>query len=200
MARAVDPARHAARRAQILGGAALAFAEKGFDHATVKDICAAAEVGSGTLFHYFTDKRAIFHALLETDRDEVIADLAALDTSDPLAAFWQVVDRITVDLRDPIAGAMMLAILGQLTVDPTVGELLTGSDAAFHAKLAELIVQLQSTGQADPDWPADHAATWVQAITDGLYLRCGDEGFDVDVELERLRIVLARALDVPATP
>jgi len=199
MARTIDPARHAARRAQILAGAATAFAEKGFDRATVKDICAAASVGSGTLFHYFTDKRAIFHALLEADRDEVIRDLAAVETVDPLVAFWRVIDRMTVDLRDPMAGPIMFAILGQLTVDPKVGQLLEGTDAAYHSALTELISRLQSDGRADPDWPASQAATWLQSITDGVYLRCGDEGFDPDAEIRRLRIVLSRVLALPAS-
>ena len=36
--RKVDPERHAARRAQILDGAAIAFAQKGYDNTTVKDV------------------------------------------------------------------------------------------------------------------------------------------------------------------
>ncbi|RLV56164.1 TetR/AcrR family transcriptional regulator [Aeromicrobium phragmitis] len=194
--RTVDPARHAARRAQILAGAATAFARKGYDRTTVKDICMSAGVGSGTLFHYFTDKRAIFHAILEADRDQLLADLADVDMRDPLSAFWHVVERTTTDLRDPMAGAMVLAILGQVTVDPAVGEILGAGDTAAHAVLAELIGRLQEAGQADPAWDPAHAATWVQTMTDGLYLRCGDEGFDADVELAQLRLVLTRMLDV----
>ncbi len=67
MMRMVDPERHAARRTQILEGAATAFAQKGYDNTTVKHVYTAAGVGSGTLFHYFADKRAIFHGVLEAD-------------------------------------------------------------------------------------------------------------------------------------
>ena len=86
MMRMVDPERHAARRTQILEGAATAFAQKGYDNTTVKHVYTAAGVGSGTLFHYFADKRAIFHGVLE-------ADLAAIDVTDARAGMWAVIDR-----------------------------------------------------------------------------------------------------------
>lgn len=192
--RTVDPERHAARRAQILEGAAIAFAQKGYDNTTVKDIYTAAGVGSGTLFHYFADKRAIFHGVLEADRDALLADLAAIDVTEARAGLWAVIDRMTADLRDPAVGSMMLAILGQLTVDPQVGAILDQGDAAARALLTDLIKRLQTAGDADPDWDAEHAAEWAQLMVDGLFLRCSDADFDADRELSRLRIVLSRAL------
>jgi AcrR family transcriptional regulator len=196
--RTVDPRRHAARRAQILTGAAEAFAQKGYDNTTVKDICTAAGVGSGTMFHYFADKRAIFHGVLQADRDEMLTDITTLDTTKPRTAFWALIDRMTADLRDPTAGAMMLAILGQLAVDPEVGTILGETDAAVHTQLTDLITRLQANGDADPGWEPTHAATWVRTIIDGLYLRCSEAGFDPDAELSRLHTVLARAVMIPA--
>jgi len=192
--RTVDPERHAARRAQILKGAAIAFAQKGYDNTTVKDVYTAAGVGSGTLFHYFADKRAIFHGVLEADRDTLLSDLAAIDTTDARAAMWAVIDRMTADLHDPAVGSMMLAILGQLTVDPRVAEILDEGDAGTRVLLADLIGRLQAAGDADPDWDPAHAAQWAQLMVDGLYLRCSDADFDADTELSRLRIVLSRSL------
>lgn len=197
--RTVDPERHAARRAQILNGAAMAFAQKGYDNTTVKDVYTAAGVGSGTLFHYFADKRAIFHGVLEADRDALLSDLAAIDVTDARTAMWAVVDRMTADLHDPAVGAMMLAILGQLTVDPRVVEILDEGDAGTRVLLAELIGRLQAAGDADPDWDPVHAARWAQLMVDGLYLRCSDADFDADTELSRLRIVLSRSLELRET-
>ncbi|TSD62592.1 TetR/AcrR family transcriptional regulator [Aeromicrobium piscarium] len=199
MARRADPALHARRREQIVAGAAHAFAEKGYDGATVKDICRASGLGSGTIFHYFADKRAILHGMLEIDRDQTIADLRAIEDDDALAAFWRVIDRVTGDLRDPFAGPLAVALLGQLLVDPVVGQLLGAIDTVAHTLLSDLIARLQAEGRADPDWAPAHAATWVQSISDSLYLRCGDDGFDADAELDRLRIVLARALALSDT-
>jgi AcrR family transcriptional regulator len=192
--RTVDPERHAARRTQILEGAATAFAQKGYDNTTVKDVYTAAGVGSGTLFHYFADKRAIFHGVLEADRDALRAHLAAIDITDARAGMWAVIDRMTADLHDPAVGSMMLAILGQLTVDPRVAEILDEGDAGVRALLADLISRLQAAGEADPDWDPVHAAEWAQLMVAGLYLRCSDADFDADTALSRLRIVLSRAL------
>ena len=191
--RTVDPERHAARRTQILEGAAAAFAQKGYDNTTVKDVYTAAGVGSGTLFHYFADKRAIFHGVLEADRDALLADLAAIDITEARAGLWAVIDRMAADLHDPAVGSMMLGILGQLTVDLRVAEILDEGDAGTRALLADLIRRLQAAGDADPHWDPVHAAEWAQLMVDGLYLRCSDADFDADTELSRLRIVLSRA-------
>ena len=204
--RTVDPVRHAARRRQILAGAAAAFATKGFDHATVRDICASAGVGSGTVFHYFADKRAILHALLEADRGEALAALAELDAENvddaspeaALVAFWAAVDRATAAMTEPAAGGMVVAILGQIAVDPRVGELLVETDSAAHAVMSRRIEALQGCGWADADWSAGEAARWVQTMIDGLYLRCGDDDFDAAAELARLRVVLSRMLAIGA--
>ncbi len=197
MARRADPLLHARRREQIVSGAAHAFAEKGYDGATVKDICRASGLGSGTIFHYFADKRAILHGMLEVDRDVTVEALREIEDDDALVAFWRVIDRITEDLRDPLAGPLTVTLLGQLLVDPVVGELLGAVDAVAHARLSDLIARLQDEGRADPAWEPAHAATWVQSISDGLYLRAGDDGFDAGSELIRLRTVLARTLLLP---
>ena len=76
--RTVDPVRHAARRAAIQEAAALVFAEKGYTGATTAEICRAAGIGSGTLFHYFGDKRSIMISFITEDHvvnDELIATL-----------------------------------------------------------------------------------------------------------------------------
>jgi AcrR family transcriptional regulator len=44
------------------------FAERGYTGATTAQICRAAGVGSGTLFHYFGDKRSIMLAIFADDQ------------------------------------------------------------------------------------------------------------------------------------
>lgn len=52
------------RRQQILDGALDVFASKGFEKATIKDIAAAAGIGSPALiYHYFKDKADVFEHL-----------------------------------------------------------------------------------------------------------------------------------------
>ncbi|HZP84803.1 MAG TPA: TetR/AcrR family transcriptional regulator [Chthonomonadaceae bacterium] len=55
-----------ARRQQIIEGALRAFAAKGYEEATNRDIAEAAGIGSpGLIYHYFKDKGDLFRAVLE---------------------------------------------------------------------------------------------------------------------------------------
>jgi AcrR family transcriptional regulator len=56
--------RAAARRQQILDGAAQVFADKGFARATTKEIAQAADVSEGTIYNYFDSKRGLLMGLM----------------------------------------------------------------------------------------------------------------------------------------
>ena len=106
--RTVDPARHAARRAAIQAAAAGVFAERGYTGATTAQICRAAGVGSGTLFHYFGDKRSIMMSIFADDftvNDELIA---GLDPDQPVAsvALWTIWSASRIPSSPP-GGAML---------------------------------------------------------------------------------------------
>ncbi|WP_184258783.1 TetR/AcrR family transcriptional regulator [Rhodopseudomonas rhenobacensis] len=53
-----------AKRRQILDGARAVFLELGFDGASMGEIARAAGVSKGTLYVYFTDKSALFEAIV----------------------------------------------------------------------------------------------------------------------------------------
>ncbi|MEE4023462.1 TetR/AcrR family transcriptional regulator [Gordonia sp. PKS22-38] len=186
--RTVDPVRHAQRRDAILDRAAVAFATKGFEPTSVKDICAAAGVGSGTLFHYFADKRAILHAIVERDGRRRADVLAGLDEADPGRRLWALVDILAADLADPLAAGMVACLLPQMMIDERLAQTMLADDMAVHRHLVDTIDRL------DTDIVPDVAATWIIQFVDGLYLRCGDEGFDVVTESDTLRLVIRRFL------
>ena len=54
-----------ARRDQILDCALAVFARQGFHETSIADICVRARIARGTLYQYFTDKRAVLAALIE---------------------------------------------------------------------------------------------------------------------------------------
>src|SRR5205809_311758 len=56
-----------AKRRQILDGAREVFMELGFDGASMGEIARAAGVSKGTLYVYFTDKTALFEAIVEEE-------------------------------------------------------------------------------------------------------------------------------------
>jgi AcrR family transcriptional regulator len=60
-----DPAEDGSKRRQILEGARRVFMNYGFDGASMGEIAKAAGVSKGTLYVYFTDKNALFEAIVD---------------------------------------------------------------------------------------------------------------------------------------
>jgi AcrR family transcriptional regulator len=56
--------RISARQTQILEAAAKVFAQKGFRHATIRDVAQAADVADGTIYNYFENKEALLNAII----------------------------------------------------------------------------------------------------------------------------------------
>lgn len=54
-----------ARRAQILAAAKHVFARRGYHRANVDDVCRAAGIARGTVYHYFENKRDVMAALMD---------------------------------------------------------------------------------------------------------------------------------------
>jgi AcrR family transcriptional regulator len=54
-----------ARQGQILQAAAKVFAEKGFSHATIRDVAQAAGIADGTIYNYFKNKDALLLGILD---------------------------------------------------------------------------------------------------------------------------------------
>jgi AcrR family transcriptional regulator len=55
-----------ARREQIIEAATRIFAEKGFRHATTREVAREAGVSEGTIYNYFEDKDALLMAILDS--------------------------------------------------------------------------------------------------------------------------------------
>lgn len=75
------------RGAEILNRIRLAFAEKGFDGASMQDLARAAGMSVGNFYRYFPSKDAIVEAMVGHDMAEIERDFATIMTSaDPMAA------------------------------------------------------------------------------------------------------------------
>ncbi|REF36209.1 TetR/AcrR family transcriptional regulator [Thermasporomyces composti] len=193
--RTVDPVRYAERRARILDAAAEVFAERGFDGATTAAICRRAGIGSGTLFHYFPDKKSIFHALFADDSEATKAFLEQLDRSDPLAALFAVIDHRTADATHPVVPGLLMALLVQLGRDPELAAIVDRDEQMVNAVMADLIRKAARRGQVRPPTDPETAARWISALIDAVYLQAGRPGVDPAREVEVLRVVVTRFLD-----
>src|SRR5262245_14794388 len=101
-------------RRRILNAAATCFAASGFDRTRTADICAAARVSSGNLFHYFPSKQAIFTAIFEQDgRTQSLELAAATATDDPLWGLCAFIRRYTAQAEDPRLAGLMFEMMAR---------------------------------------------------------------------------------------
>jgi AcrR family transcriptional regulator len=169
VARTVDPEQHRRRRVHIIESAVWLFATKGFAATTTADICRAAGVSTGSLFHYFPSKQAVFHAIWELDQaewDEVVA--AAEADPDPWAALMAIVDKLAADAREPMMAGLLVEIIAQAHRDPEFAAGLAATDRRQMAVVADLVRRLREAGRADPGLPDEEAARWVLTLTDSF--------------------------------
>jgi AcrR family transcriptional regulator len=74
------------RSLEILGLIRQAFAEKGFDGASMQDLARAAGMSVGNFYRYFPSKAAIVQAMCAYDLSEIQGEFAEIQTSDdPMA-------------------------------------------------------------------------------------------------------------------
>ena len=63
------------RRTEILEAAAVVFAEKGYQRATVKEIADRAGIAPGTIYLYFSGKHEILSAIINETETPLVAAL-----------------------------------------------------------------------------------------------------------------------------
>lgn len=68
-------ARTEATRSALLDAARGLFMERGYADTSTPDICAAAGITRGALYHHFVDKRDLFRHVLERDAAAVAAEI-----------------------------------------------------------------------------------------------------------------------------
>lgn len=192
--RTVDPVRHAARRAAIQDAAAIVFAERGYTGATTAQICRAAGIGSGTLFHYFGDKRSIMLSIIVEDHAVNDAVIATLDPDLALSEVWRLVDHLCRDAADPYAPGLVGAMLQLAVNDEEFAGMLDAGDRRVREAFVLLLARAAADGDIDAGIDSVRAGRWLLGLVDTLYLMCGDDGFDAEAEVRELRRIAARYL------
>jgi AcrR family transcriptional regulator len=83
--------RTAETRGALLAAARTLFAAQGFHATSTEDLVRAAGVTRGALYHHFTDKRALFRAVVEQIEDEIDRQVRAAARSG--ANIWEYIAR-----------------------------------------------------------------------------------------------------------
>lgn len=194
--RTVDPVKHEAKRRAILAAAAGCFARTGFDRTTVADICSAAGISSGSLFHYFPNKRAIFLGIFETDGADTAERLACASCSDdPWGAVLAELDSQIGELGDRGHAGLFVEVIAQASRDAEFAQLITAGDRALRDGLATLFRRAAECGQIDGEIDPVTAADWTCGLIDAMFTRAGsDPDFDPGAQLPTMKLILARFL------
>jgi len=133
------------RRRELLDAARDTFVEKGFQAATVEDIVNQADVARGTFYLYFSDKRAVFEALVDEFLARIGACVKSIDLSDPASPAEQLHANIRriVELALSEPTIVKLAFYDATGLDPELDEKLH----AFYEGLRTLIAESLEEGQ-----------------------------------------------------
>ncbi|MGW0538584.1 TetR/AcrR family transcriptional regulator [Streptomyces sp. NPDC003032] len=197
--RTVDPARRRARRRHIVNTAAALFAARGFERTTTAEICKAAGMSAGNLFHYFPNKRAIFHAVFEDaehDGATKAERLAAARTADdPWTALLDTVDLLAAPAAEPLVPALVMEAMIQAYRDPELEVLLSRDNDEERSTITTLLHNAAAAGQIDPTLDPDDTAAWIMALIAALYTSAAtDRSFTPAAQLPTLRLILHRFL------
>jgi AcrR family transcriptional regulator len=182
-----------ARVAEILASARVAFAEKGFDGASMQDLAKSVGMSVGNFYRYFPSKAAIVEAIVMGDMAEMDSDFKAIITSDdPMLHLRTTIRQRVSDegncaddgrlwaeitaaaLRKPELGAvtqrMEFGIVGYLCAVFAQATGLTLLDAearyAAHARLIVMLVKAMGMESSQPGRAHDELIALVQRIID----------------------------------
>lgn len=194
--RTVDPVKHEAKRRHILEAAADCFSTKGFQGTRTADICAAAGISSGNLFHYFPSKQAIFTAIFEqdgTDNAELFA--RAMEADDSLEALLGFADFMVSQTEYPHLAGLMLEVIANAKRDSDFTILLDRNDRENRDGLTLLLRKAADAGQIDPTLDPVSAANWIMLLIEGTFVRASaGSDFRPHEERSMLRRMITRFL------
>lgn len=190
--RKVDPDKYQAKLHQILEAAVVCFAEKGFRGTSTNQICSAAGMSPGNLFHYFPSKQAIIEAIAEEDRREMSERFAQLAAEpDAIVAIERLVNSLLLQCADPVYAKIGVEVVAESMRNPEIATLFAASEAAIKNDLVALLKRGIVQGQIDATLEPKFAATWLIALIDGAVTR---SVLDPDFELSTYTPTLMRMI------
>ncbi|MCH8542509.1 MAG: TetR/AcrR family transcriptional regulator [Alcanivorax sp.] len=198
--RKIDPEKQEVRRRHILDAALSCFAHKGFHGTSTNEICAAAGMSPGNLFHYFPNKRALIAAIAGEDRRRMTVRFARLaDEDDAIAAIEALATELLEQSADPVYARISAEIAAEAMSNSDVGSLFAENEALIKADLAALLERGIGRGQIDPAIQPELAATWLIALADGAVGRAlMDSDFKASTHAPVLLRMVRRFLEPPA--
>lgn len=171
-----------ARRAQILDGARRAFAQHGYDGATVARLEAATGLSRGAIFHYFDGKTDLFGAVAADVNRRYIELMATAGLAETLRQIAN---------EDPEFLAVLIETESRLRRDEDFVRRLETRWEEQRPALADWFREQAETGafRTDVDWI--HLVRFATMVINGLALRvAGGDETDVETVIQLLEDAL----------
>lgn len=194
--RVTDPEKHQAKKQMILEAAKACFAEQGFHQTSTAQICAAAGVSTGNLFHYFASKKAIIAAIVEEDLQQTQIFVAALREQENLVtaldAFFDVVLEVASDTAQ---ASLALEIAAEAGRDAEIGVLYRLSTRVMREELEYLVSLGMERGQFSRQFSAASVVHCLMVMVDGIFSRVSvDPQFKPQEQKAALKIMMTGVL------
>ena len=159
-------------RARIIAAAMRCVAEVGYSQATIREIAKAADMTSGSLYHYFPNKSELLKATVKEIEEIALPRLRAAaaqsdDVVDRLEAVLDESDRLMHEY--PYLAAFMRAVRAESTAQRAAAGRNTPGLKALRDIITEIIEDARAQGCAASDTNAGAAVDAIYALTRGLY-------------------------------
>src|SRR5580704_16271439 len=196
--RKVDRTKYDEKRQHILEAAQGCFQRDGFRGASIGDICAAAGMSPGHLYHYFDSKEAIIEALFELRMEReaaIVGELTLTPNADLITGLCGWLDQRVKDVRAH-GTSLGLEMRAESARNPAIAKIAARADRGVRELLSHLIREGQERGQVDPGLDPDSSAAVIHSVIFGLN-RLGairESTFDVKAASATLKLLMERFL------
>src|SRR3954453_17441412 len=167
-----------ARRAEILDGARRAFAELGYEGATVARLEEATGLSRGAVFHYFENKKQLFVELgmeMNSRFGDILLESGLDDAFRALTA------------ESPEWLAVLIETGSRMRHDGASVRRFESKAADTGPRIREWFEQEQKEGRLRGDVSSEELGRFITSVLNGLALRvAGGDPFDIEVQLQLL--------------
>ena len=188
------------RTTEILAGAKRAFAEKGFDRASMQDLARAAGMSAGNFYRYFPSKNAIVAAMIARDLAGVKLDFEVIQTStDPTRALFEIF-RHRIDDLDRADGPLWAEIDAAALRSPGIGQVVDQMETEIAQFLVTIFARISGLPMATAlEMFSGHAAFFVMVFK-GASQRLSGRGCQLPDQTRRdLRALILRTIEQTLT-
>jgi AcrR family transcriptional regulator len=189
---AVNLKRRLEQRDKVLIAARRCFVRHGFHATGMVEIAKACRMSVGNIYHYFSHKNAIVHAITDEIRSRMLPVLKPLeDHTNPLEGLVQV---MLISLREICSGSnarLWMEILAEAPRNKAIRNICEAFDRDFHSLLERLIQRAVQIGQLPQDTDLEATYFWLGALLDGAIAGLSTRP---DADLTRTEETLAKNL------